>query len=489
MSENKNYEVIFKSTFLFAFVQAFNILIKVILNKVVAVTLGSNGIGIIGLFSAAVGMLKTGTSLGISQSAIRDISEINQKDDFISFSRVIITVKKLVIITALIGFVVTVLLSPLLSKWTFGNDNNITKFILLSFSVLFITLWEGQLAILKGLRKLRILAKSNIYGSLSGLILSVPIYLFFGDDGIVPVLILTPFLAFLFSNYYVSKINIIKTSLTIKEVIYKSFSMIKMGMVLSVTIFLSQASVFLISSYIATIGGLQAVGFYNAGTIIMVGYFSVVINALTTDYYPRIAAVNSDNIKIQTELNQQSIVSLLIAFPLIVLFLFLLPFLIVLFYSEEFNPIVGFVNVGIYGVLITIISNQVDLILVAKNSTKVYIMTSIFYRVIELIISMFLFKNYGLVGMGVSMVLAGIFHLAIMSFIVNKLYKIRFNSLFIKTALIALFLVLITTYLSLLDNQLVKYVSGFLMFVVSCFFSFFYSKKYLNFNLIKILSK
>ena len=95
MSENKNYDVIFKSTFLFAFVQAFSIIVKVVLNKVAAITLGSQGIGIIGLFTSAIGMLKTGTSLGISQSAVRDISEANQNDDSEAFSKTINTKNRL----------------------------------------------------------------------------------------------------------------------------------------------------------------------------------------------------------------------------------------------------------------------------------------------------------------------------------------------------------------------------------------------------------
>ena len=115
MSENKNYDVIFKSTFLFAFVQAFSIIVKVVLNKVAAITLGSQGIGIIGLFTSAIGMLKTGTSLGISQSAVRDISEVNQNDDSEAFSKTIITTQKVIVVTAFIGFVITVLLSIYLS--------------------------------------------------------------------------------------------------------------------------------------------------------------------------------------------------------------------------------------------------------------------------------------------------------------------------------------------------------------------------------------
>lgn len=489
MSENKNYDVIFKSTFLFAFVQAFSIIVKVVLNKVAAITLGSQGIGMIGLFTSAIGMLKTGTSLGISQSAVRDISEANQNDDSEAFSKTIITTQKVIVVTAFIGFFSTILLSSWLSKWTFGNILYTTSFLFLSIAVVFTTLWEGQLAILKGMRYLRLLAKANIFGSLVGLFISIPLYIVYEMNGIIPVLIITPLTAFLFSYYYVRKIKYKRLKLSNKEIFQKATPMVRMGIALSITTFLSQISVFLISTYIGSEGGLQTVGFYNAGVIIMVGYFSVVINALTTDYYPRIAAVNNDNTKLQNELNQQSIVSLLITFPLIVLFLILLPFLIYLLYSEEFYPIIDFIRIGIYGVLITIISNQVDLILIAKNNTKTFTILAVFYRIIELVLNVVFFKFYGLIGMGISMVITGIIHMVIMTFAVKKLYSISFETLFIKIALIALFFVLITSFLSIEENVFIRYSTGGVMFVVACFFSFYFSKKYLNFNLLKIISK
>ncbi|MBC5837040.1 oligosaccharide flippase family protein [Flavobacterium muglaense] len=489
MSENKNYDVIFKSTFLFAFVQAFSILVKVVLNKVAAVTLGSAGIGMIGLFSSAIGMLKTGTSLGISQSAVRDISEANQNNDIEAFSKTIIATQKIIVITAAIGFVITAVLSPWLSEWSFGNNLYTTSFLLLSIAVAFITLWEGQLAILKGMRHLRLLAKANVFGSLVGLFISIPLYLVFEIEGIIPVLIITPICAYLFSYYYVRKIEYRRIKLSKRELVQKATPMVKMGVALSITTFLSQLSVFLVSSYIGKEGGLQSVGFYNAGVIIMVGYFSVIINALTTDYYPRIAAVNNDNAKVQNELNQQSIVSLLISFPLIVLFLMVLPFLITLLYSKEFDPIINFIRIGIYGVLITIISNQVDLILIAKNNTKFFTILAIVYRVIELVLNVVFFKFYGLIGMGISMVLGGVIHMVFMTVAVKKLYLIRFEKLFVKTALLALLFIFLTSFISMEENVYIRYSAGGLMFVLSCFFSYYFSKKYLNFNLLKMRSK
>ena len=172
MSKN-NYKLIFKSTFLFGFVQVINISVKIILNKVIAITLGSKGIGLVGLYTSVIGMLKTGAGLGISQSAVRDISEANEKNNVVSFSKTIITTNKIILFTSLSGLFLTVILSPLLSKWAFGNNTEIISFIILSIAVALTIFWEGQLAILKGMRRLRLLAKANIFGATAGLVISV----------------------------------------------------------------------------------------------------------------------------------------------------------------------------------------------------------------------------------------------------------------------------------------------------------------------------
>ena len=62
--KEESYKNIFKTTFLFGFVQVFNILIKVITNKIVAVLLGAEGMGIVGIYNNTLEFIKSGTSLG-----------------------------------------------------------------------------------------------------------------------------------------------------------------------------------------------------------------------------------------------------------------------------------------------------------------------------------------------------------------------------------------------------------------------------------------
>lgn len=487
-SSSSQYKGIFKTTFLFGFVQLFIIITKVATNKIVATLLGAEGMGIIGIFSNTVNMLKIGAGLGVSQSAVKDISEANASNNNDKFSKTISVTNKVLLITGIIGLLITIIFSPLLSKYTMGNTMHTLSYILLALAVGFGIYTDGQLAILKGMRKLRELAKASVLGAATSLFVAGPLYYFFGKSGIVSSIIFAAFAALFFSNYFVQKIKFQRNKLSFRDVYKEAFPMVKMGMSLMLISFLTTIVVLVISVYIRSEGGIQELGYYNAGTTIMVGYFGIVITSLSTDYYPRIAAVNTDNCKLQDELNKQSAVSLILTGPLMVLFVFSLPFVVELLFSKEFTPSIDYVKIGIFGTLITICSNQVDMILVAKYETKVFIILSVIYRFIQTIITILLYKFYGLIGVGIATAAMGFIHFFMMTTVVYKLYNIRFNKFFVKLALTILFFVVSATAISSMEDSISKYILASCTIILSVLFSLIISQKYFNINIISLVT-
>ena len=183
---------------------------------------------------------------------------------------------------------------------------------------------------------------------------------------------------------------------------------------------LSSLAAVIIAAYMRYSASLEVVGFYNAGMAITNSYFGVIITALATDYYPRISAINNDNRQLSIELNRQSSVSLVLIGPLIILFLVFMPWIVTLLYSNDFYPTVDFLKYAIYGTLITICSNQVDMILVAKYEIKIFTSISVVYRILQVFFSIVLFNMYGLIGMGISLAIMGLIHMLFMSIVVYK---------------------------------------------------------------------
>mgnify|MGYP001022547979 CR=1 FL=1 len=487
MAEDKGYKNIFKTTFLFGFVQVFNILVRIGTNKAVALLLGAEGMGIIGLFNSAIGMLKTGAGLGISQSAVRDISEANGSNDEKRFSRIISLTNKVIIFTSLLGIIVTIILSPFLSKWSFGNNEYIIAFIWLSIVVGLNILSEGQLAILKGMRQLRALAKASMIGSVVGLITAVPFYYFFGKGGIVPSLIIIAFSALFFSNYFVRKIKYERVKLTWKEIYKESSPMVKMGIALMLVSFLGFLFDLIVSSYISNSGGLADVGFYHAGTTIINGYFGIVITAMSTDYYPRISAVHNDNLKLTEEMNKQSETGLIMVFPLVILFVFIAPYFIQFLYSSEFIKTTLYTDYAILGTILIIVSNCMGMILLAKQASKVFLFYVILQRVVLIFVYIFSYKYYGLTGLGFSYVFTGLLHLLLMNVALSQHFKISLSIKVYKLLSLILLSTIVTIFTRKIEIIFLHYLFGSGLFLFSIFYSHKYMKKNMNIDIIAII--
>jgi len=467
----KSYLNIFKSTFLFGFVQVFNILAKVGLNKVVAIFLGPEGMGIIGLFQSSINILKSALGLGISQSAVRDISEANGNNDPIRFSTIISVTKKIIWLTALLGAIVTIIFSPYLSKWTFGNDNYTFAFVWVSIAVFLNILGEGQLSILKGMRQLRVLAKASLFASVVGIIISIPFYYFFRLKGIVPSLVVTAFSTVFFAWFYLRKIKHDRIPTPLSVCLKEGGGMVKMGMALMYVSFLGFVTDYIIRSYISNVSGIEMVGIFQAGATIISGYFGIVITAMSTDYYPRISSINKDNGKLTEEVNRQSEVGLILIGPLIVLFMFLMPIFIRFLYSKEFLETIDYVSYAVFGTLITLCSNAMGMILLAKQKSNVFVFTVTFSRILTIVIEVIGFKYFGLKGLGIAVIISAINHLLLMSLIMRKLYNIKFKSSVLLMLLLVIFFSAIAFLIKDIANLWLRYGIGSLLFILSLLYS------------------
>ncbi len=488
MSEEKQaYKGIFKSTFLFGFVQVFNILAKVGLNKAVALFLGPEGMGVIALFQSTINILKTSLGLGIPQSAVRDISEAQGNNDPKRFSVIIGVTKKIIWGTALLGALVTIVSSSYLSEWTFGNSDYTIAFMWLSIAVFLNILSEGQLSILKGTRQLKALAKASLFGSVLGVAVGIPFYYFFQEKGIVPSLIISALSAVFFAWLFLRKVMYNKVSVSFKLSLNEGKEMIKMGLALMYVTLVGFVTDYIIRSYISNVSGVEMVGIFQAGATIITGYFGIVITAMSTDYYPRISAINSDNHKLTIEVNRQSEVGLLLVGPLVVLFMFLMPVFIQILYSKDFFASIDYIEYAVFGTLIIVCSNAMGMILLAKQKSKIFIFSVTFSRIIVVVANILGYKYFGLQGLGVMAIFAAMLHLGLMQFIMFRFYGILFNKRTLKMLLVIIAFALSAFFIKNISSYLLKYSLGGFVFLTSVLYSMKQMKLVMGIDLIEFV--
>lgn len=470
--QDSSYNQIVKATSLFGGVQVFSIVIGIIRSKVIAVLLGTEGVGLIGLFQGTLTIIQTITGFGLSSSAVRYISEANGTNDENRIAIVIQTVRRWVWFTGMLGASVTLSMAPLLSKWTFGSDKYTWSFVWLSIICLLLSISDGQNALLQGMRRLRLMAKSSLFGSTIGLMTALPLYYFFGVEGIVPSLIITAFCSLLLSFYFSRQVSTVKVVQTWKETYHSGIDMSKLGFVIMLNGFMLTFVSYLVNLYISNKGGVSDVGLYRAGWTISTQYTALIFAAMGTDFFPRLASINHDNQKLKEAVNQQSEIALLILGPMLIFLIGFAPLVVKLLYSADFSSIVGLIRWSLVGMLFKAASWALSFVIVAKGENRLMIIIETTSNIIVLGLNILGYTFWGITGIGISFAITYIAYFSLMFYVVNRKYSICYVDVFWKIFAIQSLLVIAIFVLSFLPSSLIVYVSTCVLGIISAYYSF-----------------
>jgi O-antigen/teichoic acid export membrane protein len=419
-----SYKSIFKATSLFGGMQVIQIFLNLVRGKIIALLLGPAGVGLNSLFVSSVTMISNITGLGLNFTAVRDIAKANESGDRERLSAVIVTFKRWLAGSAIIGVIAVVLLSPLLSVYTFKNYDYTFSFIALSFMLLFGALSSGNASLLQGTRNLKGYALHSLTGSLSALVVSVPLYFFYGTKGIVPALIISALITFLFSIYYASAIKRERVKVSWSESWSGGKDMVKLGVAMMLATSIGSLVHYLINTYISNSASVADLGLYQAGMSITSQSIGLVFSAMAIDYYPRLSAISDDNIKVKEMVNQQGEITMLIATPVLILLSVAAPLIIRLLYSSDFLPVTGFLRILAIGMMFKAASYSIGAISFAKGDKKVFFfLEGIYMNSSILIFSVVGYKINGLVGLAWAYLIMHFLYFIIINIVAGKFYK------------------------------------------------------------------
>ena len=471
------YRGVFKATAILGSVQLFNILIAVVRNKCISILLGPVGMGIMGLLTSATGTIAGFTNLGITYSAIKNIASAYEKGDYTTLGKVLYVLQRCIWITGLLGAIICLLLCRQLSQWTFGNTDFTISFAFLSISLLLTQLTNGNLLILKGCRNINYYAKANVWGNFLSLFITVPLYFWLGIDAIVPALILFSISTFLCAYFYRSRLRLVQIRTERGEFKEISKDILIAGIAFSAAEFFPLIASFYIRTFISNNGGLTDVGLFSAGFAILNGYVGMIFTAMSTDYIPRLSAVSDDDHQLELVINQQIEMSILLLFPLIVLFVIFGKLMILILYSSQFYPMIEMIYWGGLGMLFKVPNWCFGCFLIPKRESKAYFCFSILSALFYLGMNMLLYRMWGVKGLGISFLLSHIFDASVSYWYINRKYQINYK---VRTILELLGMgAVIVAVIIFQSSQLVTWVIYTLDFCV-CMLAGLYSYNRLN---------
>lgn len=416
-----------KATSLFGGVQVFNILITLVRGKAVAVLIGTAGMGMNGLFLSGVNLIKYLTSLGIEQSAVRDMSIAFTEEDPKKLEESYTVFKRWIYLTAILGALVSFLFAPMFSNFAFGDTSYANEFRWLSIVFVFTAISGGIYTVLRATRKLKLLAQANILGAFLGLLVTLPILYFFGIDGVVPSIIVASIVTYLISLYFRKKIELNAIDLTFKETFERGKPMVVMGVNMSMSSLMGVGGAFALNAFITHKGSLSDLGLYSAGMSIMGGYVGMVFSAIGTDYFPRLSGAINQGDKWRDVVNQQAELVLIVLNLVLVLLVATVPVLIRVLLSIEFMETQNFIIISSLGVLLKGYVWVTGFVILSKGDNKLFFIMELVANGLLLILNMVLYSYWGLEGLGISMIITYIFSSIFMYLLMGKKYFLKLS--------------------------------------------------------------
>ena len=400
-----SYRHILKYTGLFGGVQGLVILISLVRNKAMAWLLGAGGMGFNALMMSVQTFAAQATNLGLSFGAVPKLSEEYEQGNDEQMNYFVQVIRLWSIIAALLGLLFCVVASGLVNNVTFTWGDHSLHYAMLGVSVSMMAIAGGETAVLKATRRMGSLARVQVYGVVGAVVLSVPLYYYWEQSGVVPAIVLISALNMLLTVWRSYRYFPLRLAFTRRH-LRDGFCMIKLGVSFMLAAAIGSGAEMAIRAFLNVEGGMVDVGFYNAAFMISITYAGMVFSSMETDYFPRLSAVNKDINATNETVNKQMEVSLLFLSPMLVALIMLLPVLIPMLFTRDFSPMVPMAQVAVLAMYFKVLTMPVAYITLARSRSIAYLLLESLYFLALVVAVVVGYRWQGIWGTGVALVVA-----------------------------------------------------------------------------------
>jgi enterobacterial common antigen flippase len=419
-------------------------LIRMLRTKVLAILLGPAGIGLEAIFDSVITLSKTAVDLGISSAGVRQIASAVGSGSQPLIATTVFTLRRLCLVLGIIGAATLFLLRESVGRVAFGNADHTSDIGLLSIILLFGAVMGGQGALLQGMRRIGDLAKMNMFGALAGALLSIPIVYVWGRAGIPAYMVLGAGVGVFISSCYARRIRIEPVKVPFRQMSGEARNLLKLGLVFLASGLMTAGALFLLRILVARHEGVYGAGQFQAASALSMVYVGFVLQAMGTDFYPRLTAVAHDNRRCNLLVNEQTEISILLALPGVLATLALAPWVIQLFYSSKFDKAAEILCWQVTGTFLQVNSWPMGIIILAKGRAAALFWTDFASYTVYVALGWVGLKLFGLPGTGMAFLGLYAFHWCVMYAVVRRMSGFALSPVNVRLSLLGVTTVAIT---------------------------------------------
>lgn len=392
--------------------------------KLAALVLGATGVGLIGLLQNILSVASVIGGLSLNIVGARHIAAAAAKGAaHLAHARLLLAI--VVSTLALVTSVFFWLFRGSIASLVLGSASQGDLVGWLAVGVMFTIGLNYQTALLTGLRKMGDLARSAILSAALVTATAATAILTLGEGGIIVFILATPLCTFAVGHFFTRRHKLMGARFDggRRDVVH----LLRLGGAMTVAGTFSIVGQLLVRVLIERQLDLSAVGYFQAAWFISMTYLGFVLQALGTDFFPRLAQVTNDKISAIRLINEQTEVTLLLAAPIIAVMLALTPIIIGLLYTSEFSPAVNILRWQIMADLLKIVSWPLGLVLVAFSDGRRYVLAEVSTVLVLVGTTSMLLPSLGLEASGIAVLIMSIWYLPVIFLLVQRHIAFRWS--------------------------------------------------------------
>jgi PST family polysaccharide transporter len=367
--------------------------------KAIALILGASGVGLIGIFNAFSGNISSLAGWGLGTSGVRLIAGA----DADAKPAKVAAVRRMGWTLSLLGLGLGLLAFWPTARLTFASSEYATEMAIVALAVPCVIASSAWSAILQASGKIGSLAKVQIAGALTGLLLGLPAIYFWGTLGIaLSILLAAAVPAFVLWRTARSE----SAAGSLAQVDGADLrQLVTLGGALMVVGWLGQLSAYLVRLTIVRHAGLEAAGYYQAAFAISGSLPGFVFAAMGADFFPRVAAAK-DEAEAREVTERQIQGGLLLGTPIVMALLALGKLSLHLLYARSFDAALPLLAWMTWGVFIRLMTWPLGFWLLARGSGRMVVMIESIGALFAALLPMVLIGRFGLVSAAIAIAIS-----------------------------------------------------------------------------------
>ncbi|PYV47486.1 MAG: hypothetical protein DMG92_16240 [Acidobacteria bacterium] len=407
---NKSYGRILKSSALIGGSTAVNMLFGIMRTKAMALLLGPSGVGLLGIYGSISELARSVAGLGINNSGVRQIAESIASGETERIATTVITLRRVALYSGIVGALLLIALSKRVSWVTFRDYEHVASIALLAFVALLLDISDAQRALVQGMRRISDLARMNILGAFYAAIFSIAIVYLWRERGIVPSLICVAAMSVVTSWWYARKVKVERIRITWPRAFAEASELLKFGVVVMTNVLATLSAAYIVRLFLLRTMGLKAAGLYQAAWALAGICINFILDAMGTDFYPRLTAVANDKRQCNTLVNEQIEIGFLMAGPAMLGALSFAPLAIIVFYSAKFGEAVPLLRWFCLGMFMRVLTWPIGFIFLARAERKLFFWTGVLFNAGYVALVWFGIRMFGLSGVGIAFFVLQVLH-------------------------------------------------------------------------------